>query len=48
VAPIVNMMIANVRLLAELARRQSTQFVIITSKIYGCKSSNTIQLPPNN
>jgi hypothetical protein len=43
-ASIVNLMVANIRLLAPLTRRQQTQFATIKSPIDTVKFSNTIQL----
>ena len=43
---VVDLMVANIRLLAALARRQQTQFAIIKSPIDAVKVSNTIQLSP--
>ena len=40
-------MVAYIRSLAPLTRRQSTQFVTIKSPIHAVKFSNTIQLSPN-
>jgi hypothetical protein len=40
-------MVANIRLLAPLSRRQQTQFPTIKSPIDAMKFSNTIQLSPN-
>ena len=39
-------MVANIRLLAPLTHRQSTQFATIKSTIDAVKCSNTIQLSP--
>ena len=40
-------MVANIRLLAPLTRRQETQFATIKSPTDAVKYSNTIQLSPN-
>jgi hypothetical protein len=45
-ASIVDFMVANIRLLAPLTRRQQTQFATIKSPIDAVKCSNTIQLSP--
>ena len=45
-ASIVDFMVANIRLLAPLTRRQLTQFATIKSLFDAVKFSNTIQLPP--
>jgi hypothetical protein len=46
-ASIVDLMVANIHLLAPLTRRQSTQFATIKFPIDARKFSNTIQLSPN-
>jgi hypothetical protein len=44
---LVNLMVANIRLLAPLSLRQNTQFATIKSPIDAEKFSNTIRLSPN-
>ena len=46
-ASIVDLMVANIRLLALLSHRQYTQIVPIKSQIDAVNLSNTIQLSPN-